>query len=207
MTLKRYQEELYIGFYLSGLHHSVTSQIWGPLLSGDRVPSLTPIFSVPLRVMAGTSFSPLSFAPSDMTPCLAISISTPQTHDDGLPPRSNGDHPPCRHSLNSYPPYPYCGKKNHLAKKCWKQFGKPPNAQAIVTPLATLSPASPVTPTPHYHVTLTLDEYDAVHCSGLLMPLPQLASLRFQLLPHQVHLLTLLPLHHQRLSIWGLPLI
>ena len=45
------------------------------------------------------------------------------------------------------------------------QFGKPPTAQAIMTPSPTLSPSSPGTPTPYYHVTLTSAEYDALRWS------------------------------------------
>ena len=45
------------------------------------------------------------------------------------------------------------------------QFVKPPTGQAIMTPSTTLSPSSPGTPTPHYHVTLTSTEYDALRCS------------------------------------------
>ena len=52
---------------------------------------------------------------------------------------------------------PHCGKQNHPANKCWKQFGKPPIAQAVLTP-----PAPPNIRAPQYHVTLTPAEYEAI---------------------------------------------
>ena len=156
MTLKCYREELYAGIYLNGLRPSITSQIQGSLLFGDRVPSLTTIFSDPVHVMASTSSSPLSFAPSDTTPPSDMAILAPRARDDGLPPRSDGSRPPRGYGRNSYTPCLYCDKKNHFSNKCWKHFGKPPTAQAVVTLLATLSPAFPDTPTLHYHATLTL---------------------------------------------------
>ena len=49
----------------------------------------------------------------------------------------------------------YFNSKN-IYNKCWKQFSKPPTAQALLTPLAP-----PNIPAPQYHVTLTPAEYDA----------------------------------------------
>ena len=103
---------------------------------------------------------PLSFAPGDTPPPSAMAIFAPWAHDDGgLPPRFDGNRPPhgCGHNL--FPPCPHCGKQNHPANNCWKQFGKPPIAQAIMTP-----PALPNIRGPQYHVTLTPAEYDALRC-------------------------------------------
>ena len=117
-----------------------------------------------------------------MTPPSAMVVSAPRARDDDLPPCYDGCRPPCGRGHNSYPPCSYCGKQNHLANKYWKQFGKPPTVQEVFTPSATLSLASPGTPTPHYHVTLTSDEYDAlrhsrdtdasssISCSSLFAP-------------------------------------
>ena len=165
MTLMRYREELYGGIYLSWLCPSKSSQIQGSLLSSDHVPILTTIFSVTLRVTTSASSSPLSSALSDMTHPLAMMDSSPRARYDGLPPHSDGGRPHCGFGHNSYLPCPYCIKKNHLAHKCWKQFGKRPTTQAVVTPLATLSPALIVTPTPYYHVTLMSVEYDELRRS------------------------------------------
>ena len=112
--------------------------------------------------MAGIPSSPLSSAPSDTTPPSAMAVLAPRACDDGLPPCSDGDRPPCGHGCKFFLPYPYCGKQNHPANKYWKQFGKPLTVQAILTPSTTLSPTMPSTPTPHYHVTLMSTEYDAL---------------------------------------------
>ena len=119
VTLKCYREELYASIYLSGLHHSITSQIWGSLLPSDRVLSLIAIFFAALPVMNGRSSSPLSATPSKTTPPLAMAISTPRARDDGLPSRSDGGRPP--HG-NYYPPYPYYGKQNNHADKSTKSI-------------------------------------------------------------------------------------
>ena len=77
MTLKRYHKELYVGIYLSALQPSIASQIRGFLLSGDRVPSLTTNFFATLWVTTSMLVSPLSSALGDMTPPLAMVVSTP----------------------------------------------------------------------------------------------------------------------------------
>ena len=119
-----------------------------------------------LCVTIDTSSSPLSFAPSDTTPPSTMAVLSPHAHDDGLSPRSDVGRPPRGHDQKSYPPCPYCGKKNHPTNKCWKQFGKLPTAQVVVTPSATLSPASLSIHTSHYHVTLISSKYDTLRCSG-----------------------------------------
>ena len=96
-----------------------------------------------------------------MTPLSAMIVFGPRAHDDGLPSRSDGDHAPHGRSCKFFLPCPYCRKQNHIANKFWKQFGKPPIAQAVVTLSPTRSKALLGTPTPHYYVTLTLAEYDA----------------------------------------------
>ena len=155
MILKCYREELYVGIYLSKLCPSIASQFRGYLLSSDHVPSFTTIFSISHCVMTSTLSSPLSSAPSDMTPPSAMAVLAHQAHDDSLPPCSDGSRPPCGNDHNHFPPCPYCGKKKYSTNKYWKQFGKPPTTQVVVTPSATLSSTLPNTPTPHYHVTLT----------------------------------------------------
>ena len=158
VTLKRYRAKLYAGIYLSGLLPSIASQLRGSLLSGDHVPSITTIFSAALRVMTGMPSLPLSSAPSDTPPPSAMIVSAPRARDDGgLPPRFHGNRPHFGRGRNLFPPCPHCGKQNHPANKCWKQFGKPPTAQAVLTP-----PTPPNIPTPQYHATLTPAEYDAL---------------------------------------------
>ena len=106
---------------------------------------------------------PLSYAQGDTPPPSAMAISAPRARDDGcLPPRFDGNRPPrgCRHNL--FPPCSHCGKQNHPAKKCWKQFGKPSTTQAVLTPPAPFSLAPPNIPAPQYDVTLTSVEYDAL---------------------------------------------
>ena len=61
---------------------------------------------------------------------------------------------------NFFLPCPYCGKKNHVPKKFWKQFGKPLIAQVVVTPTTTFSPTLPNILTPQFHVTLMPVEHD-----------------------------------------------
>ena len=101
---------------------------------------------------------PLSSTPSDTPPPSSMAVSAPRAHDDGgLPPRFDGNCPPRGRDRNLFPPCPHCGKQNHPANKCWKQFSKPPTAQAVLTPLAP-----PNIPAPQYHVTLTPTEYDAL---------------------------------------------
>ena len=126
---------------------------------------ITTIFSTDLCVTTVTPSSPLSSAPSDMTPPSAMTVLAPWARDDDLTPCSDSSRPPCGCDRNSFPPCAYYGKQNNRAKKCWRQFGKSPSAQAVVAPLATLSLAFPGTPTPHYHVTLTSAGYDALHRS------------------------------------------
>ena len=71
--------------------------------------------------------------------------------------------PPRGRGRNLFPPCPHCGKQNHPAKKCCKQFGKPPIAQAVLTPPAPPNiHALPNIPAPQYHVTLMPAEYDAL---------------------------------------------
>ena len=159
MTLKRYRAELYAGVYLSGLRPSIASQLRGSLLSGDHVPVITTIFSAALQVTTGMPSLPLSSAPGDTSPPSAMVVFAPRACDDGgLPPRFDGNRPPRGRGHNLFPPCPHCGKKNHPANKCWKQFGKPPTAQVVLT-----LPALPNIPAPLYHVTLTLAEYDTLH--------------------------------------------
>ena len=101
---------------------------------------------------------PLSSATGDMPPPSAMAISAPRARDDGgLPPSFDGNRPPRGHGYNLFPPCPHCGKQNHPANKCWKQFGKPPIAQAVLT-----LPAPPNISAPQYHVTLTPAENDAL---------------------------------------------
>ena len=158
VTLKHYPVELYAGIYLSGLRPSIASQLRGSLISGDHVPGITMIFSTTLQVTTGMSSLPLSSTPGDAPPPSAMTVSTPRACDDGgLSLRFDGNRPHRGHGRNLFPPCPHCGKKNHPANKCWKQFGKPPTAQAVMTP-----PAPPNIPTPQYHVTLTSVEYDAL---------------------------------------------
>ena len=143
------------GLNSRGRSLSATSQICGSLLSSDRVPSLNTIFSVAICITTVTPSSPLSFARGDMTPPSAMAVSAPWARDDGLISCSDSSRPPRGCGCNSFLPCPYYVKKNYPANKCWRQFGKSPSAQAVVDPLATLSPALLGTPTPHYHVTLT----------------------------------------------------
>ena len=106
---------------------------------------------------------PLSSSTGNTPPPSAMTVSAPRAHDDGgLPPHFDGNRPPRGHSRNLFPPCPHCDKQNHPANKCWKQFSKPPTAQAVLTPLAPFSPAPPNIPALQYHVTLTLAEYDAL---------------------------------------------
>ena len=95
---------LSVGIYLSGIHPSIASQIWGSLLSGNHVTSLTTIFCATLRVTIGMLSSPFSLAFGNMTPPSALAVLTPQACDDGLPPHFDGDHPPCGHDHNSFLP-------------------------------------------------------------------------------------------------------
>ena len=93
-------------------------------------------------------------------------VSAPRARDDGsLPPCFDGSCPPYGHGRNVFPPCPHCNKQNHLANKCWKQFDKPPTAQAVLTPPAPFSLAPPNIPAPQYHVTLVSAEYDALRRS------------------------------------------
>ena len=164
VTLKCYCAKLYVGIYLSGLRPSITSQLRGSLLSCDHVPDITTIFSVALRVTTGMPLLPLSSAPSDTPPLLAMAIYAPRARDDGdLPPCFDGNRPPRGRGRNLFPPCPHYSKQNHPTNKCWKQFSKPPTAQAVLTPLALPNiPAPPNIHAPQYHVTLTPAEYDAL---------------------------------------------
>ena len=147
MTLKRYRAELYAGIYLSGLRPSIASQLRGSLLSGDHVPDITTNFSAALRVTTGMPSLPLSSALGDTPPPSAMAISAPRARDNGgLPPRFDGNRPPRGRGHNLFPPCSHCGKQNHPANKCWKQFGKPLTAQAVLTPLAPCTAQHPCSP-------------------------------------------------------------
>ena len=78
----------------------------------------------------------------------------------------DGSRPPRGLGHNVFQPCPYCGKKNPLANKSWKQFSKPPSARAILTPLAPFSPALLSILAPQYHVTFTSAEYDTLRHSA-----------------------------------------
>ena len=94
-----------------------------------------------------------------------MTVSAPRARDDGdLPPYFNGSRPPHGCGHNVFLPCPYCGKQNHPTNKYWKQFGKPPTAQAVLTPLTPFSPALANIPAPQHYVTLTSTEYDALRC-------------------------------------------
>ena len=76
----------------------------------------------------------LSSTPNDLPPPSAMTVSAPRTHDDGgFLSHFDGSHPPGGYGHNVFLPCPYCDKQNNLANKCWKQFGKPPTAQAVLT--------------------------------------------------------------------------
>ena len=164
MMLKRYRAELYAGIYLSGLRPSIASQLRGSLLSGDHVPGITTIFSAALRVTTGMPSLPLSSAPGDTPPPSVMVVSAPRVRDDGgLPPSFDGNRTPHGCGRNRFLPCPHYDKQNHPTNKCWKQFGKPPTAQAVLTPPASpniLAPPNMVAP--QYHVTLTSAEYDTL---------------------------------------------
>ena len=143
VILNGYREEFYDGIYLSELRPSIISQIHGSLLFDDHAPSVTTIFFVTLHVTIDMPSSPLSYTLSDMIAPSAIAVSGPWARDNGLPPYSNGDRP--RHGCdhNSFLSCRHCGKQNHHANKCCKQFGKLLTAQVVVIPLAAFSLASP----------------------------------------------------------------
>ena len=106
---------------------------------------------------------PLSSALSDTPSPSAMVVFGPLAHDDGgLPPCFDGSHPHHECGRNLFLPCPHCGKKNHPANKCWKQFGKPPTAKEVLTPPAPNILAPPNIPAPQYHVTFTPSEYDAL---------------------------------------------
>ena len=106
---------------------------------------------------------PLSSARGDTPPPSTMAVSAPRAREEGgLPPRFDDNRPLHGRGRNLFPPCPHCGMQNHPANKCWKQFGKPPTAQVVLTPPAPFSPALPNIPAPQYHVTLTSTEYDAL---------------------------------------------
>ena len=116
VTLKRYCAELYGGIYLSRLCPSIASKLRGSLLSGNHVPGITTIFSAALRVMTRMPSLPLSSATGDTPPPSRMTVSTPRARDDsGLPPRFDGNRPPCGLGRNLFLPYPHRGKQNHPA--------------------------------------------------------------------------------------------
>ena len=88
------------------------------------------------------------FALGNTTPLLAMAISTPTVHDDSLPQCSNGSCPPYGHGHNSFFSCSHCGKLNHLAKKCRKQFSYPPYAKVVVTPSGPFTLALSSIPAP-----------------------------------------------------------
>ena len=118
------------------------------------------LFFVALRITTDTPSSPLSYALSDTTPPSTMSILAPRAHADGLPPGSDCSHHPCGCGRNSFMSFPYCNKQNHLAKKCWKQFDKPPTTQVVMAPSDTFYPTLHSIPSPQYHVTLTSAKYN-----------------------------------------------
>ena len=111
-------------------------------------------------------FAPSCFYPKRYTSSLShVRFYSSSLRWWWLPPRSDGSCPPHGHGRNFFLTCPYCGNQNHPANKCWKQFSKPPTAQAILTPMAYYSPTLPCIPTPQYHVILTSAEYDTLPCS------------------------------------------
>ena len=150
----------------------------------------------------------LSSAAGDTPPPSAMAISAPRARDDGgLPPHFDGSSPPHGRGRNVFPPCPHCSKKKHPANKCYKQFGKPPTAQMVLTPLVPFPQCRPTSLLPNIMWLWRWPSMMPFAIPWVLMPPLLLASHRFRLPPRQVHMLYLLPLHHHGLSTRGLPLI
>ena len=60
-TLREYRQDLAVSKFLSGLSHTLRSQVWGQTLGGESILTLTATFS---RVMRVSNGSDISFASS-----------------------------------------------------------------------------------------------------------------------------------------------
>ena len=109
---------------------------------------------------------PLSSSPGDTPLPLMMVVFAPRAHDNGgLSPRFDCSHPPRGHGCNVFPPCPHGDKPKHHANKYWKQFGKPPTTQAVMTPQTPFFLALPSIPAPQYHVNLTSAKHDVLRHS------------------------------------------
>ena len=193
MMLKRYREELYASIYLSRLRPSITSQIWGSLLSSDCVPSLTTIFSTVLRIMIGTPSSPLFYAPRYTTPPLSMAISAPRARNDGILPALVAVVLLVGATTTLSRHVPVVARKIILPKNVGSNLTSLLLPKQFVTTSASFSPASPDTPTPHYHVTLMSVEYNEL-CSWStdVSSLASLASLHVKYICSPCFLFTIM---------------
>ena len=79
-TQRRYREELAVALFLAGLDSPVSSQIRGPILSAQSLPTLGETFSTALRVSTGI-VSPA--APLSSTESTALLSSGPRSRNRG----------------------------------------------------------------------------------------------------------------------------
>ena len=134
-TQRRYREELAVALFLAGLDSPVSSQIRGPILSAQSLPTLGETFSTALRVSTGI-VSPA--APLSSTESTALLSSGPRSRNRG----SDGGRGRGRDGQGRgrgrdgqlYPPCEHCQRYGHRSDRCWEKFGKPAQmAHAITT--------------------------------------------------------------------------
>ena len=134
-TQRCYREELAVALFLAGLDSPVSSQIRGPILSAQSLPTLGETFSTALRVSTGI-VSPA--APLSSTESTALLSSGPRSRNRG----SDGGRGRGRDGQGRgrgcdgqlYPPCEHCQRYGHRSDHCWEKFGKPAQmAHAITT--------------------------------------------------------------------------
>ena len=134
-TQRRYREELVVALFLADLDSPVSSQIRGPILSAQSLPTLGETFSTALRVSTGI-VSPA--APLSSTESTALLSSGPRSRNRG----SDGGRGRGRDGQGRgrgrdgqlYPPCEHCQRYGHRSDRCWEKFGKPAQmAHAITT--------------------------------------------------------------------------
>ena len=97
-----------------------------------------------MSVGVTSSTGPSSSTSSPLPKSFALLVSSTHGRDGGRSSKATTSHGGglTAKGKQIFPPCTYCGKTTHASVKCWKEFGKPEDAQAMFSS-TTLSPTPP----------------------------------------------------------------
>ena len=129
-TLRGCRQNLAVAKFLSGLSSTLRSWVWGQILGGDSIPTLTATFSRVMRVSTGADifFAPFIEQSAMVSRCGRNrgcgrnfggrgrgSVGGGRSFYEGRQSASEKGPRQCRH----------CERSNHVSRKCWEKFGRP----------------------------------------------------------------------------------